>query len=90
MPKTIIPMFYHLLNNLLYPYAVKGQALGLNPPKSLLYHPLLECLALQQGPMAHPYHLLCSVIVRDCTTDQLHAPIVYKHQTVMKPELPVF
>ena len=38
----------------------------------------------------HLYHPPCSVVVWDCTIDQLHAPIVYEHQKVMKLELSVF
>ena len=51
---------------------------------------VLLILALEHFPVAHPYHpLWLFFMVWDCTTDQLHAPIIYKHKKVMKPELPV-
>ena len=71
----------------LYYTPVSGEALGIRPPKRLPYNLLLGCLALEQGPVTHPYHPPCSAMVLDCTTDQLHAPIVYEHKKVMKSEL---
>ena len=32
----------------------RGQSLGLRPPKILLYHLQLECLAQEQGLVGHP------------------------------------
>ena len=71
-------MFFYLLLSILY-FCRGQEASGLTPPMSFLYRPLWGRLALEQDHVAHPYLPPCPVTVWDCTIDQLHALIVYKH-----------